>query len=114
MMSRSSTATDDNAVTGARLPPLHPGEVLREEFLVPFGISPYRLAAAIGVPRTRIERIAREEIGLSADTSLRLARYFGTSPEFWFGLQARYERESAEREIGDALLSIAPLAREPA
>jgi addiction module HigA family antidote len=112
-MSSSSTITD-HAEEEARLPPLHPGEVLREEFLLPLGVTPYRLARAIGVPRTRIERIAREEIGISADTALRLARYFGTSPEFWFGLQSRFERESAELAIGEGLGAITPLAREPA
>jgi antitoxin HigA-1 len=112
-MSNLSTITE-GAEADIRLPPLHPGEVLREEFLVPLAITPYRLAAAIGVPRTRVERIAREEAGISADTALRLARYFGMSAEFWLGLQARYERETAEREIGDALAGITPMAREPA
>jgi addiction module HigA family antidote len=68
-----------------RLPPIHPGEVLREEFLVPMQLSPYELARACGVPRTRIERLPREETPLSADTALRLARYFSTMAEFWMG-----------------------------
>src|SRR5271166_5082538 len=64
----------------AKLPPLHPGEVLREEFLVSMKLSPYAVAKACGVPRTRIERIAREELGITADTALRLGRYFGIEP----------------------------------
>jgi len=79
-----------------KLAPLHPGEVLREEFLAPLDLSPGQLAKAIGVPRTRIERLATEQAGLSADTPLRLARYFGTSAEFWMALKSRHEREVAE------------------
>jgi addiction module HigA family antidote len=65
-----------------RLPPVHPGDVLREDFLVPMKLTPYALARACGVPRTRIERLVREETPVTADTALRLARYFGTSAEF--------------------------------
>jgi antitoxin HigA-1 len=77
----------------ASLPPLHPGEVLREEFLEPMGLTPDAVAKACGVPRTRIERIAREEIGISADTALRLGRFFGIEPEFWLNLQTRHDLE---------------------
>jgi addiction module HigA family antidote len=70
----------------ASLPPLHPGEVLREEFLKPMGLTPYAVAKARGVPRTRIERIAREELA-TADTALRLGRFFGIEPEFWRNIQ---------------------------
>ena len=73
------------------LAPVHPGEILREEFLVPPGMSPYALAAACHVPRTRIERLVREETPVTTDTALRLARYFGTTPEFWLGLQTRFD-----------------------
>ena len=73
----------------AKLPPLHPGEVLREEYLKPLGLTPYALAAALDVPRTRIERLANEETGITADTALRLGRYFRTTPEFWMNLQDR-------------------------
>lgn len=66
----------------APLPPLHPGEVLREEFMMPLGLSAYALARACGVPRTRIERVAAEEIGISGDTAIRLGRVFDTTPEF--------------------------------
>jgi antitoxin HigA-1 len=91
------------------LPPLHPGEVLREEFLKPLKLSPYAVAKACGVPRTRIERIAREELGISADTALRLGRYFGIEPEFWLNLQTHYDLEKAGAAIGRALDRIASL-----
>ena len=81
------------------LPPLHPGEVLREEYLEPLGLSPYALAKACRIPRTRIERIAREEIGITADTALRLGRYFNTTPQFWLNLQSDYDLRTAEAKI---------------
>lgn len=87
----------------ATLPPLHPGEVLREEFLVPMDLSAYVVAKACGVPRTRIERIAREEMGISADTALRLGRFFGIEPEFWINLQTRYDLATTGNAIGRAL-----------
>ena len=86
-----------------KLAPLHPGEVLREEFMEPMGLTAYALAKAIHIERPRLERITREENGISADTALRLAKYFGTTPEFWMNLQARYELEEAAQEIGDDL-----------
>jgi antitoxin HigA-1 len=92
----------------SKLKPLHPGEVLREEFLRPLMLSSGQVAKAIGVPRTRIERLAAEKVELSADTALRLARYFGTSPDFWMALKSRHEREAAEDMLGDALSRIAP------
>ena len=87
----------------ASLPPLHPGEVLREEFLEPMGLTPYAVAKACGVPRTRIERIAREELGISADTALRLGRFFGIEPEFWLNLQTRHDLETTRAALGIAL-----------
>jgi addiction module HigA family antidote len=84
----------------AKLAPLHPGEVLREEFMEPFGITAYALAKACQIERPRLERIVREQQGISADTALRLGKYFGTTPEFWMNLQSRYELESAKEEIG--------------
>jgi addiction module HigA family antidote len=81
---------------------VHPGEVLREEFLRPMNLSPY----AIAVPRTRIERLANEQTAVTADTALRLARYFGTSPAFWMGMQAQYDLECAEDELGAELRKI--------
>ena len=94
-----------------KLPPVHPGEVLREEFLGPMNLSASAVARAIGVPRTRIERLANEQTTLTADTALRLARYLGVSPAFWMGIQAQYDLERAEDELGAELGKIAP-ARE--
>ena len=93
-----------------RLPPIHPGEVLREEFLVPMKLSPFAVARAIGVPRTRIERLAREETPITADTALRLAKYFGTTAAFWMGMQAQHDLEQAEDELAKDLRKIAPFA----
>lgn len=84
-------------------PPIHPGEILLEEFLKPMGISQYRLAKDIGVPAMRINKIVREERGISANTALRLARYFGMSVEFWVNLQSHYEIEKAKMELSDRL-----------
>ena len=72
-------------------PPIHPGEVLREEFLAPLELSAGALARALGVPRTRIERIAKEQMGISVDTALRLAKYFDTTPDVWLNLQTSYD-----------------------
>lgn len=84
-------------------PPIHPGEILREEFLVPLGISQYRLAKEIHVPARRINEIVLEKRGISADTALRLARYFGTTPLLWINLQARYDLEVASQAISEQL-----------
>lgn len=91
----------------AKLPPLHPGEVLREEFLKPMGLTPYAVAKSCDVPRTRIERIAREELGISADTALRLGTFFGIEPEFWLNLQTRYDLETTRSAISRSLDRIA-------
>jgi addiction module HigA family antidote len=91
-----------------RLPAVHPGEVLREEFLAPLNLTPYALAKAIAVPRTRIERLAREETSITADTALRLSRYLGTSAAFWMGMQAQYDLEIAADRIERELKRIAP------
>ncbi len=101
-MSKSSTTTDIDR-NFRRLPPLHVGEVLRVEFLEPLELSPYAIAKAIGVPRTRIERLVREETALTADTALRLSRYFGTTAEFWMNFQTGYALESARRTIASKL-----------
>ena len=95
----------------APLPPLHPGEVLREEFMVPLGLSSYALAKACNVPRTRIERVAAEAIGISGDTAIRLGRVFDTTPEFWMNLQQRYEIERAAIALGAAVETIKRLER---
>ncbi len=84
-------------------PPIHPGEILLEEFLKPMQISQYQLAKDIGVPPMRISKIVRSERGISADTALRLARYFGMSVEFWTGIQTHYEVELARMELADRI-----------
>jgi addiction module HigA family antidote len=94
-----------------KLPPLHPGEVLREEFMKPLGVSAYAIATACHLPRTRIERIAKEEVGITADTALRLAKLLNTTPEFWLNLQAQYELETAAAAIAKDLKTI--ITREP-
>ncbi|WP_274627784.1 HigA family addiction module antitoxin [Arvimicrobium flavum] len=90
--------------------PIHPGEFLREEYLVPLGLSAGALAKRLGLPRTRIERIAREEIGVTPDTALRLARFFDTTPEFWMNFQQAYELETEARRLEQVLKTIEPLA----
>ena len=97
-----------------KLPPTHPGEILREEFLAPLGMSAGRLAKICDVPRTRIERLASEEIGVSADTALRLGKAFGTTAQFWLNLQNNYDIRVAEREIADALAKIEPIEKSAA
>ncbi|NKQ36488.1 MAG: HigA family addiction module antidote protein [Chloroflexi bacterium] len=84
-------------------PPIHPGEILFEEFMKPLGISQYRLAKDIGVPPMRISKIVRGERGISADTALRLSRYFGNSVEFWTGIQTHYEVEKAKMSLANRL-----------
>lgn len=89
---------------------IHPGEILREEFLAEFGMTPYALAKAIGVPRTRVERIVREETAVTTDTAMRLARFFGTSAEFWLNLQTRFELQAAHETLAEEIARIRPLA----
>ena len=85
--------------SGRRLPPVHPGAILRDEFLTPLSISVYELAIAIKAPRSRVNDIVLGRRAISTDTALRLGRYFGTSPEFWINLQARYDLDVAERTM---------------
>jgi len=85
------------------LAPVHPGEILVEEFLVPLGISQYRLAKDISVPPRRINEIVHGKRSISADTALRLARHFGTSEKFWLNLQAHYDLEVEKDRLGDRL-----------
>ena len=94
-------------------PPIHPGDMLRTEFMVPLGLSAGRVARAIGVPRTRIERFMREETALTPDTAARLGRYFGTEAAFWLNLQKHYEADCihADAELSIALDAIVPLPR---
>jgi addiction module HigA family antidote len=94
-------------------PPIHPGEFLRTEFMEPLGLTAGKIARAIGVPRTRIERLAREETALTADTAIRLARYFKMSEGFWLNLQKGYEADCvhADRELIGKIDAIVPLPR---
>ena len=93
-----------------RLPPIHPGEILREEFLSPLGMSAHELAMALRVPATRINDIVNEKRGITADTALRLAKVFGNSVQFWMGLQDEYELREARSEIKDQLEQMMPIA----
>ncbi len=86
-----------------KLPPVHPGEVLFEEFLEPAGLSQYRLAKDISVPPRRINEIVHGKRGVTADTALRLARYFGTTPRFWLNLQAQYDLDVETDRLGRRL-----------
>ncbi len=90
-------------MTKRDFPPIHPGEILLEEFLKPMGISQYRLAKDISVPPRRINEIVHGKRGVSADTSLRLERYFGLSEGFWLRLQARYDLEVEKERLEDRL-----------
>jgi antitoxin HigA-1 len=90
--------------------PVHPGEILLEEFLRPLGVSQYQLARAVGVPARRINEIVHGQRRISADTALRLARYFGTSERFWINLQARHDLEVEKDRLGTALNDIKPLS----
>jgi addiction module HigA family antidote len=89
-----------DVASGRRLAPVHPGEILRDDFLEPMKISVYTLAQVIKVPRSRVNDVVLGRRGITADTALRLARYFGTSPEFWVNLQAHYDLEIAGRALG--------------
>jgi addiction module HigA family antidote len=85
------------------LQPIHPGEILREEFMKPMGLTQYRLAKDISVPPRRINEIFHEKRAITADTALRLSRYFGNSARFWMNLQSRYELETAKAVLKDRL-----------
>jgi addiction module HigA family antidote len=86
-----------------RLPPVHPGEILREDLLKPLGISVNRLGRDLRVPVTRMSEIVNGRRGVTADTALRLARYFGTTPEFWMSLQAAYDLDVVQRVSSDRI-----------
>ncbi|MDP2916010.1 MAG: HigA family addiction module antitoxin [Candidatus Aminicenantes bacterium] len=86
-----------------KMPPIHPGEVLIEEFLKPMNITQYRLAKDISVPPRRINEIVHGHRSITADTALRLGRYFGVSPQFWLNLQAHFDLEREEDRLGDRL-----------
>jgi addiction module HigA family antidote len=91
------------------LPAIHPGEILREEYLLPLNMSAGALARRLQVPRTRIERIVAEESGVTTDTALRLARFFRTTPDFWMNMQVGYELAVARAEKADVIAAIEPL-----
>jgi len=86
-----------------KIPPIHPGEILKEEFLDPIGISQYRISKDINVPPRRINEIVHCKRSISADTALRLGRYFGVSPQFWINLQAHYDLEMQSDKLGNRL-----------
>ena len=93
-----------------RLAPVHPGEVLKVEFLEPHRLSAAGLAVELGVPGNRISELVRGRRGVTGDTALRLGRFFGTTPELWLNMQARYELDMARDRAGDEIARIKPLA----
>ncbi len=97
-------------MTETVMPPVHPGEILIEEFLSPLSVSQYQLAKEIGVPARRINEIVHGQRRISVDTALRLARYFGTSELFWTNLQTRYDLEIEKDRLGAVLDEIHPLS----
>ena len=103
-MSNSSATTEADLIE-----PIHPGEILMEDFIEGFGITQNKLAVSIGVPPRRINEIVHGKRGITADTAIRLARYFGTSEEFWMNLQSNYELRIERRVLRDKVESIAPL-----
>ena len=103
-MSNSSTTPEMGLIE-----PIHPGEILMEDFIVGFGITQNKLAVPIGVPPRRINEIVHGKRGITADTAIRLARYFGTSEEFWMNLQSNYELRLERRALRDKVAEITPL-----
>lgn len=102
-MSNSSTITE-------KWDPVHPGEVLMEDFIEGFGITQNKLAVSIGVPPRRINEIVHGKRAITADTALRLGRYFGIDPQFWLNLQSHYELELARDRVSEQIEAITPLA----
>ncbi len=103
-MSNSSTTTEADLIE-----PIHPGEILLEDFIEGFGITQNKLAVSIGVPPRRINEIVHGKRGITADTAIRLARYFGTSEEFWMNLQSNYELRLKRRALKNTVAAITPL-----
>ena len=103
-MSSSSTTTESDLIE-----PIHPGEILMEDFIEGFGITQNKLAVSIGVPPRRINEIVHGKRGITADTAIRLARYFGTSEEFWMNLQSHYELRIERRALRETVATITPL-----
>ena len=98
-----------NLLTGRRLGTVHPGEVLMKDFIEPNELTRYRVAKAIRVPQRRIDEICSGKRAMSADTALRLGRFFGVEPQLWMNLQTQYELEVAERDRGERMRDIEPL-----
>ncbi|WP_436406486.1 HigA family addiction module antitoxin [Acidipropionibacterium jensenii] len=103
-VSNSSTTAESDLIE-----PIHPGEILMEDFIEGFGITQNKLAVSIGIPPRRINEIVHGKRGITADTAIRLARYFGTSEEFWMNLQSNYELRMERRALRDTVASITPL-----
>lgn len=96
-------------MTDKLYPPIHPGEILMEDFIKAFGITQHRLSVAIGVPPRRINEIVHGKRAITADTALRLGRYFGVEAQFWLNLQTRYELELAQDRVAEQIAAITPL-----
>ena len=96
--------------TAKPFPPVHPGEILREDFMPDYGLTAYGLAKALMVPRDRIESLIREKRSITADTALRLGRYFGTTPEMWLNMQTRFDLETAKVQSATKVMEIEPVA----
>jgi addiction module HigA family antidote len=103
MTNRRGHASDDEL-----FPPVHPGEILKEEFLVPYGLTQHQLALATGMPPQRVGQIVLGKRAITADTALRLARFFDTTPEFWLNLQAQYELDAEARAHGQEIEARVP------
>ena len=103
LMAKRLTEVNTKMLNKDRLPPIHPGEILREEFLSPLGMPAHQLALALRVPATRINEIVNEKRGITADTALRLARYFGTTSRFWMNMQTSWELDVAEDQLGESV-----------
>ena len=94
------------------MPPVHPGEILREDFLEPMGVTGYRLAKATGMPIQRVSAIVNEKRSITADTALRLGRFFGVDPQWWMNMQVYFDLETARRELGERLAAeVSPMAK---
>ena len=89
-----------------RIPNIHPGEILEEDFLAPMGITPYRLAKGTGIDQTRVSEIIHRKRSITVDSALRFARFFGNSPEFWLNLQLQYDLEERKRKLAQVLKKI--------
>jgi len=99
-----------NIITMGKIVNIHPGEILEKEFLVPLGITAYKLSKAIGVQQTRISLIRKGERGITADTAMRFSKFFGTSPEFWMPLQREYDLRRVRFELKEIIDSIVPVS----